>query len=81
MLQVLSKTGEHVASVKIGPMFTTHMMGAYEDNKAGLLHVDLLKYKNADMYTVYPYVENALGKAFCFSYTLNSSPIGKSILL
>ena len=42
-------------------MFTTHMLGAYEDNQTGLLHVDLLKYKDASPYTVYPYIENAIG--------------------
>ena len=62
LLQVLKKTGEHVASIKISPMFTTHMMGAYEDN--GLLHLDLLKYTDAKAYTYYPYIENAIGALY-----------------
>ena len=43
-------------------MFTTHMMGAYEDNENGLLHVDLLKFNNAETYTFHSFVDNALGK-------------------
>jgi carotenoid cleavage dioxygenase-like enzyme len=36
------------------------MLGAYEENSTGLLHVDLLKYKDASAYTVHTFVENAI---------------------
>ena len=60
VIQVLKKTGEHVARVKIDPMFTTHMLGCFEDNETGLLHVDILKYKDASSYTHYTFIDNAI---------------------
>ena len=60
VIQVLRKTGEHVGNVKIDSMFTTHMMGCFEDNKENLLHVDLLKYKDASSYTHYTFIDNAI---------------------
>ena len=52
-----------MGSIEIPPMFTTHMLGAYEDKEKGLLYVDLLKYKDASAYTFYTFIENAIGLA------------------
>ena len=41
-------------------MFTTHMLGCFEDNETGLLHVDILKYKDASSYTHYTFIDNAI---------------------
>ena len=60
VIQVLKKTGEHVGSVKIDPMFATHMLGCYEDDETNLLHVDLLKSKDASPYTHYTFIDNAI---------------------
>ena len=60
VIQVLRKTGEHVGSVKIDSMFTTHMLGCFEDNEENLLHVDFLKYKDASSYTHYTFIDNAI---------------------
>ena len=60
VIQVINKTGEHLGGVKVDPMFSTHMLGAYEDNEKDLLHVDVLKWKDASAYTVYTFVDNAI---------------------
>ena len=50
-----------MGSIQIPPMFTTHMLGSYEDAEWGRLHVDLLKFKDASAYTYFTFVENAIG--------------------
>ena len=45
-------------------MFASHMMGAYEDDEKSLMHVDLLKYKDARAYIIDPYIENAISNNY-----------------
>ena len=49
-----------VGHIEVPPMFTTHMLGAYEDEKTGQLHFDMLQYNDASVYTKWTYVEDAL---------------------
>ena len=54
--------------ILIQPMFTTHMLGAYQED--GLLHFDLLQYDDQSIYTEYTYVSEAIkGQGYPAEYT------------
>jgi hypothetical protein len=56
-LIIMNKTsGEFTANITVPSMFVTHMLGAYEDGD--LMHLDMLVYNDAAIYTHISYVEN-----------------------
>ena len=81
-ISVMEKTtGNFVAHIDAPAMFTTHMLGAYEDPESGLLHFDILKYENADAYTKWTFVDVPLsGETHPYDlvqatrYSLNMNP-------
>ena len=49
--------GNVVARVETEAFMITHVLGAYEDDEAGLLHFDALAYDNASPYTYFTYLD------------------------
>jgi len=83
-ISIMEKTtGNFVAHLNAPAMFTTHMLGAYEDPDAGLLYFDILKYENAEPYTKWTFVEVPLsgethpeGAVTATRYEIHMNPWG-----
>jgi len=81
-ISVMEKeTGNFVAHIDVPHMFTTHMLGAYEELETGLLHFDLLKYEDSGAYTYWTFVDVPLsgqllpvGIVNATRYSLNMNP-------
>jgi len=76
-------TGNFVANLDIPHMFTTHMLGAYEDPEEPLLYFDFLHYQNAEPYTKWTFVDVPLsgelhpeGVVYAARYKVHMNPWG-----
>ncbi|XP_053406723.1 carotenoid isomerooxygenase-like [Mercenaria mercenaria] len=56
LLVMRKSDGVFIANITMPPFFVTHQVGSYEDGD--LIHMDMLTYKDADIYTVSTYIKN-----------------------
>lgn len=70
LLVMRKSDGVFIANIVTMPIFITHQLGSYEDGE--LIHMDMLTYENADIYSQYSYVKNLMEGD---SYSTNVSRI------
>ncbi|XP_045181134.1 carotenoid isomerooxygenase-like [Mercenaria mercenaria] len=70
LLVMRKSDGVFVANITVPPIFITHQLGAYEDGDS--IHMDMLTYNDAGIYTQHLYVENLFNK---HTYTSNVTRI------